>query len=71
MTWVRAEFREERNGLRLPTKVTLRESRYVVWGRKGTSGYRDETLGSVKQLYTNYRFYEVQSEQRIIGSRDF
>ena len=41
----------------------LRETRFVVWGRKGTSGYREETLASVKQSYTNYRFYDVQTEE--------
>jgi len=63
VTSVRAEFREERNGLRLPTRVTLRETRFVVWGRRGTSGYREQTMSSVKQSYTNYRFYDVETEQ--------
>ena len=63
VTSVRAEFREERNGLRLPTRVTLRETRFVVWSRNGTSGYREETLASAKQLYTNYRFYDVDTEE--------
>ena len=63
VTSVRAEFREQRNGLRLPTRVTLRETRFVVWGKRGTSGYREETLASVKQLYTNYRFYDVETEE--------
>jgi hypothetical protein len=63
ITSVRTEFREERNGLRLPTRVTLRETRFVVWGKKGTSGYRQETLASVKQSYSNYRFYDVDTEE--------
>ncbi len=64
ITSVRAEFAEQRNGLRLPTRVTTRERRFVVWGRDGTSGYREQTLASIKQLYTNYRFYGVSAEQR-------
>lgn len=62
VTSVRAEFHEQRNGLRLPTRVTLRETKFVVWGKKGTSGYREETLASVKQSYTNYRFYDVETK---------
>ena len=67
VTSVRAEFREQRNGIRLPTRVTLRETRFVVWGKKGTSGYREETLSSVKQSYSNYRFYDVVTEQPTFG----
>jgi len=63
VTAVRAEFREERHGLRLPTRVTMREKRFVVWGKNGTSGYREETLASVKQLYTKYRFYDVEADE--------
>lgn len=63
VTSVRAEFREQRNALRLPTRVTLREARFIVWGKNGTSGYRDETLATVKQFYTNYRFYDVGTEE--------
>lgn len=63
VTSVRAEFREQRNGLRLPTRVTLRETRFVVWGKNGTSGYREETMASVKQSYTNYRFYDVETRE--------
>ncbi len=44
--------------------MTTRERRFVVWGRDGTSGYREQTLASIKQLYTNYRFYGVSAEQR-------
>ncbi len=28
--------------------------------------YREETLASVKQLYTNYRFYDVETEEQML-----
>ncbi|NIM02164.1 MAG: hypothetical protein GTO30_11890 [Acidobacteria bacterium] len=67
ITSFRTEFGEERNGLRLPTRVTMREQRFTVWGKDGSSGYRERTLSSVKQLYTNYRFYSVDTDQTIGG----
>ncbi len=67
ITSFRTEFGEERNGLRLPTRVTMREQRFTVWGRDGSSGYHERTLSTVKQLYTNYRFYGVSTEQRMEG----
>ncbi len=65
ITSFRTEFGEERNDLRLPTRVTMREQRFTVWGKNGSSGYRERTLSSVKQLYTNYRFYGVTTEQKM------
>ncbi len=68
MTNTRVEFKEERNGLRLPTRVTMREVRYVVWGKNGTSGYRQQTLATAKQIYKNYRFYSTQTDDPVFDT---
>lgn len=58
---VRVEFGEQLRGLRFPTLVALQQTRCVVSGRNGTSEYREKSVFSVDQTYTNCEFSEVET----------
>jgi len=62
---VSTDFAVSRDGLRFPSQVTLRRSRYEVWGESGSSGYEEYPVFRVKQRYSDYRFFGVTTEQEI------
>jgi hypothetical protein len=59
------EYEVIKNGMRFPSEVNSRNSRYVVWSKKGNSGFQDNQLYSLKQSYDNYRFFGVQMTAEI------
>ena len=59
--------------MRFPSEVLIKRSRFVVWGDEESKGYREYPVFRVKQNYDHYRFFGVQTVERIdelVGAAD-
>ena len=61
------EYAVVKNGMRFPSSVMVRKSRYEIWGGKGSSGYKERPVFRVHQSYENYRFFGVRTLEEIEG----
>jgi hypothetical protein len=57
-------------GLRLPGRVEIRESRFEVQGRPGALRLREHPLLQVTQTYEDHRFFSVRTAEEIRGMVD-
>jgi hypothetical protein len=59
------EFGILRGGMRFPSEVTIRTSRFEVWSDDGSSGFEEFPIFRIRQTYDNCRFYGVRTETEI------
>jgi len=59
------EYAVQKNGMRFPSIVRFRESRFEVWGFDGSSGVQDYPVYRLHQTYDDYRFFGVRTAEEI------
>ena len=60
-----ALFGTEKNGMRFPSKIVIERSRYDVKGPPGEREAKDRVEFRVTQRYSNYRFFNVRTEEEV------
>jgi len=64
-TRVTALFDTEKNGMRFPSRIVIDRSRHQVKGPPDEREASDRTEFRVTQRYSNYRFFNVRTQQEV------
>jgi hypothetical protein len=64
-TRVTALFDNEKNGMRFPSRIVIDRSRHDVKGPPGEREDKDRVEFRVTQRYSNYRFFNVRTEEEV------
>ena len=59
----KTEFGIEMHGMRFPSSVGIRRANFGQRGRPGTADYQSSAIFRVSQIYSDYRFFGVRSEE--------
>jgi len=62
---VSTDFSVEKNGMRFPGTVVIWNSRYRIQEKDSVKGIQEAPVYRVTQSYTNYRFFNVRTEEEI------